>query len=107
MRYELATGLLVIQHNFPSGSNHRALVDINLILDTPGKVDTDTGSWVNVIGYITATTLLGPAKVTENLKTSATSIQAIALWSARSINIKEYENALVDHQAEYNQALTN
>lgn len=93
----------MVQHNFPLGANFKALIDINLLHSLKG-VDTDIGSWINVIGYI-AVAKPGGIRVTDIQETSATSVQAIVLWPAGSINIKEYEKTISDHQAEYNQAL--
>ena len=60
------------------------------------KEHLETGAWINVVGYLTS-----PVKVaakTGDRTIELPTIQAIMLWSADSINLGEYEKALLDRQ---------
>jgi len=88
---------LTLEHNYPQGSHHKALVDVNLLLSTLKSNDTRIGEWVNILGYITPT----PPETQNIIIGSITSgeprlsmVQAILLWSAGSVRLQEYERSL-------------
>ena len=71
-----------------------AQVDIELLLETLKREDIQIGEWVNVIGYIQQA-VEGEGKTAAAGKDSTQiRIQAIMLWSAGRINLREYEKAL-------------
>jgi hypothetical protein len=90
----MSIATLTLEHDFPSGSIHKALVDVNLLLSNLQSTDTRIGEWVNVMGYITAP----PSNQHRNPEDRKTNIfvQAIVLWSAGGVKLDEYENVLAD-----------
>jgi hypothetical protein len=83
-----------LEHKFPPGSNHEALVDVNHLLGTLHSTDTRVGEWVNVMGYITVPSSKQDRRSED--KQANVSVQAIVLWSAGSVKVDEYEKSLVD-----------
>jgi hypothetical protein len=83
-----------LEHQFPSENNHKALVDVNLLLGTLHSTDTRVGEWVNVMGYITAPS--SKQHRSSEDKQVNVSVQAIVLWSSGSVKLDEYEKFLVD-----------
>ena len=90
-----------------------ALVDVNLILETLEREDTQVGAWVNVMGYMEGvlkeeeeereqregqgkTRLAMERRTTAGKGRSAVRVhvQAIMLWSAGGLKIGEYERIL-------------
>ena len=55
LAYNAQIGLLELAHAYPpslSSSNVRAMVDVNIILETMKKEDFEIGAWINVVGYV-------------------------------------------------------
>ncbi|KXJ90958.1 CST complex subunit Ten1 [Microdochium bolleyi] len=92
--YCTKSATLSLQHNFPHGSAHTALVDIRLLLENLGLEHVGYGSWVHVIGYITPSTVTRLTTEDECKPSSHTCIQAVLLWAAHDLNLPSYENAL-------------
>ncbi|KAL2045664.1 hypothetical protein N7G274_002094 [Stereocaulon virgatum] len=100
--YTLRTGILELQHAYLPSSSHKrvlALVDVNLLLETLKREDTQVGAWVNIIGYVEGLVKEGKTRekdVEEGSDEGPTymRVQAIMLWSAGGVNIGEYERAL-------------
>lgn len=87
-QYHHSSALLSLFHRFPSPQdNHIAWVDISQLLDSVNQQHLEVGAWLNVIGY-----------VAPSSSKSCTRIQAIMLWSAGSINLQQYETALLQRQ---------
>ena len=84
--------MLTVEHKYPPGSDHQALVDVRLLLENLESTDTRIGEWVNIIGYV-ATASPSSNDGIVSLK-NATCVQAIVFWSAGSINLEEYEKGL-------------
>jgi Telomere capping, CST complex subunit len=89
--YSVSSGILTLRHDHPIGEAKKQLtivnVDIGLLLQSLKSTDTQVGEWVNVIGYVTAPSA-------SSLISDAKAVQALILWSANSIHIKEYEEAM-------------
>lgn len=100
------TGHLTIEHNYPHGTEmelpRRTTVDINLILSTT-KIDVlQSGSWINIIGYVRHKPLLKTQQTrpgrTGTLQRQST-VQAVLVWSAGAVHVEDYEKTLEDHLA--------
>ncbi|KAI9778457.1 MAG: hypothetical protein M1839_008103 [Geoglossum umbratile] len=102
--YKTATGILTLQHAYPSPGPHlpTAYVDIHLPLSTLKPTDTQFGEWVNVIGYVTegspppGSSGGDKRNAPKGKERMAASVQAIILWSAGTIDVGEYERVLED-----------
>ncbi|TVY22261.1 hypothetical protein LHYA1_G009040 [Lachnellula hyalina] len=88
--YSTKTATLTLEHNYPPGQTLRALVNIDLILNTIKSHETRTGEWVNVMGYIQAESQPKHSVINE----SGVPVQAIVLWSSSSLNLQTYERSL-------------
>ncbi|KAL1840045.1 hypothetical protein VTJ49DRAFT_916 [Mycothermus thermophilus] len=87
----LASGVLTLEHRVSGQARPvRALVDVNLILESLGWQQTRAGEWVNVIGYITDPPgePHGNGPAYGGLTVHA---QAILLWSAGPVDPQQYE----------------
>ena len=75
-------------------------MDIYLPLPTLKPTDTQFGEWVNVIGYVTDGSSLpgnsGTTKRNSPNRERAASVQAIMIWPAGAIDVREYEQVLED-----------
>lgn len=112
-RYNVSTGTMELQHAYPSPPHIPtvALVDVNVILESLEREDTQVGAWVNIMGYVERSlkegkreqgqaqgrTLLAKDKRKWELeapKAVRVKVQAIMLWSAGGVKIGEYERTL-------------
>ncbi|KAI9711363.1 MAG: hypothetical protein M1812_007212 [Candelaria pacifica] len=100
--YSTVTGTLLLKHDYPTSSPGPATarVNIDLVLSNIKATDTQIGEWVNIIGYITAPT---PGRKNASLNRSIkdsnrVNVQAIALWSAGSIKLGNYERILEERK---------
>ena len=112
-RYTLSTGVLELQHAYatPSDTSIVASVDVNVILESLNREDTQVGAWVNVMGYVEEVAKerkrerghgqgqSGSAnstrdRVRERPRAVRVRVQAIMLWSAGGLKIGEYESTL-------------
>ncbi|KAL9611569.1 MAG: hypothetical protein Q9167_003788 [Letrouitia subvulpina] len=90
--YDASTGTLTVHHAYPPPPHKCAvaLVDVNILLSTLKSTDTQTGEWINVIGYVQEREVeLGNKEVR---------VQAIMLWSAGSIKLTDYEEAVKERK---------
>ena len=81
-------------------------MDVNLLLETLRREDTQVGAWVNVVGYLEGIVKEGKrGKMRETERDVEAQqgdaapvvyvrVQAIMLWSAGGVKIGEYEKAL-------------
>lgn len=91
-KYDISSAVLTLEHKYPPGSDHKALVDVKLLLETLESTHTRIGEWVNIIGYV-ARASPSANHATVSLE-NATSVQAVIFWSAGSIKLEEYEKCL-------------
>ncbi|MDI1485261.1 MAG: hypothetical protein OHK93_000398 [Ramalina farinacea] len=111
--YDTSSGFLELQHAFPESSTRtvRALVDVNVILETLRRDDLEVGAWVNVLAYVqpdqaesdlkrlSSERLRGkhsPPGATSRSGSSTINVklQAVMLWNAGAIKIADYERAV-------------
>ncbi|KAI9670487.1 MAG: hypothetical protein M1817_004354 [Caeruleum heppii] len=99
-RYLVSSGCLSLHHAFPvSGPLVEASVDVNVLLSTLKSTDTQTGEWLNVIGYVNGTSVVEERKRGRQREAmQVVHVQAIVLWSAGSIKLGEYERILHERQ---------
>ncbi|MCJ1231338.1 hypothetical protein MMC12_008015 [Toensbergia leucococca] len=105
--YTTATGTLTLQHAYPPPPHlgTTALVDINLLLENLKATDTQIGEWVNIVGYVERWPE-GSRQGKRHWKPGGQNnpscmVQAIMLWSATSVRLREYEDAL-ERRLEFN-----
>lgn len=104
--YDDNTGQLTVQHDYPRGTDvespKRTIVDINLTLNTTKLDVLQSGSWINIIGYVRRTSL-PDTQQTRSGHTVApqrqATVQAVLVWSAGVLRVEEYEKTLEDHLA--------
>ncbi|KAL9117296.1 MAG: hypothetical protein Q9187_006168 [Circinaria calcarea] len=104
-KYSTPTGMLDLRHTYPppaiaTGSvpEVTAMVDVNLLLSSLKATDTQTGEWVNVIGYVDPNDgeRIQIGKRSGNTRASTViRVQAVMVWSAGAIKIEEYEKAVM------------
>ncbi|CZT01763.1 uncharacterized protein RAG0_09222 [Rhynchosporium agropyri] len=88
--YSTKTAILTLEHNYPPGNSLKIQLDVNLLITTLKSNETQTGVWVNVMGYITDTGMpKAPGEDKKNI-----SVQALVLWSAGPFNLVGYEKSL-------------
>ena len=89
--YNSQKGILELTHAYPSsidGPIIRAIVDVNVILETMRRDDLEAGAWVNVLGYVQGRKKnAGDGAVSVN-------VQAIMIWGAGSVELGKYETAV-------------
>jgi len=114
--YTLSTGTLTLQHAYPPPPHRCATVqvDANLLLENMKSTDARVGEWLNVIGYIErgASKTQGPKDLEEGSRIrkrkprtedvvergGEVKVQAVMLWSAGAIKLREYEKHLEDRK---------
>ncbi|EDN94733.1 predicted protein [Sclerotinia sclerotiorum 1980 UF-70] len=50
--YDRTSAVLTLEHNFPVDNGFKALVNIQLLLNSVKSHETRIGEWVNVVGYV-------------------------------------------------------
>jgi hypothetical protein len=68
----------------------KALVDVNLLLNTLKTHENQIGEWVNVIGYVERT----KKQNTMSDDDLEVRVQALVLWSSGPFNLQGYERSL-------------
>ncbi len=94
--YSTNAAILTLEHNHPVGNTLKALVDVNLLVDTMKSNETRVGEWLNVMGYTKPESISTRSKDNQ----PGVTIQAIALWSAGPLNLKGYERSLDQQSAD-------
>jgi hypothetical protein len=99
--YQTPSGTLVLKHNYPPSSASSTITHVNIdhVLETVKSTDIQVGSWVNIIGYVTAGEKIAKQPTArQSLKAKdpprQPHVQAIVLWSAGSVNLDAYEKAV-------------
>lgn len=118
--YALSTGILTLQHAYPSPPHPCATVrvDARILLENMKSNDTRIGEWVNVMGYIERGARIGsaaqdagsgPRAATSaeiehaivgnpDVRAREMRVQAVMLWSAGAIRLGEYESNLEERK---------
>jgi len=99
-KYEVSTGTLILEHNYPLGAPEPAVidVDINLLLETVKTTDLQVGAWLNVLGYVRyrSSAAVERGSATSPLERRSIYVEAVMIWAAGAIRIGEYERVLRD-----------
>ena len=81
-----------------------AVVDINLLLEMVKGTDLQSGEWVNIMGYVRSKQEhfnKGRDRAPERFKSiEIVDVQAVMLWSAGTLKIEDYEQALACRTAQ-------
>ncbi|MCJ1412395.1 hypothetical protein MMC19_006489 [Ptychographa xylographoides] len=99
-KYSSSTGRVHLQHAYPTPSPGKeavtvsAVVDVNLLIETLKSTDTQTGEWVNVIGYVGDKNSTGTRTARTEPGSKEVQVQALMVWSAGALRIEEYEKAV-------------
>ena len=101
--YDVSTASLLLEHTFPQSATPvpTASVNVRLVLESTKADDLQTGSWLNVIGYVRKPVQRRKKanSSTNEAKTAAVPVvQAILVWGAGAIKVAEYEAALVSQR---------
>lgn len=103
--YETAKGCLHVEHAYPHNvvPTPRAYVDVNLVLETVSSKLLQSGSWVNLIGYVKSEPIVrGRPKRTrpDPMEVhSVPEIQAVLLWDAGIIRAEDYESTMEEQRS--------
>ena len=76
-------------------------MDVKILLETLKTTDTQIGEWVNVMGYVEGHdkgSKPGKERVGRRMDVGFAKVQAIMLWSAGSVNLGEYEQAVSERK---------
>jgi hypothetical protein len=97
--YNAASGRLLVEHAYLNPATpRRAHVDVNIVLEASKRDVAREGTWLNVIGYVrTESTYRGTNN--DNTEQCLPVVQAVLMWDAGAIDVKNYEKIL-QQQAE-------
>lgn len=106
LAYSEKSGELLVEHNYPRDVSFtpatKAMIDMNLILETIHPEVLQTGSWINIIGY----TRQKPDQRFRHSKAVRTrvagglpEVQAVLAWSAGAVRVDNYEKTIERHLA--------
>ncbi|KAF2230703.1 hypothetical protein EV356DRAFT_508334 [Viridothelium virens] len=96
--YDSLNGRLIVRHDYPHTSSNItiACVDIEHLLESINSLDMSKGAWVNLVGYKTPPSRLDLGTVQNSTQTERhVYLQAVMIWSAGALKLKEYEEALI------------
>jgi hypothetical protein len=110
--YTVATGYLLLEHNYPRNKTSVVSVDINALLEEVTAETLRVGTWLNVVGYVRD---LEPVQPTSSFSSSPEDvnrpnerpptvpprpvyIEAIMVFPAGAIALGEYERILRNSQ---------
>ncbi|KAI0996207.1 hypothetical protein K3495_g11972 [Podosphaera aphanis] len=80
--YSTEEAVLTLEHNYPPGNPVKVQLDVNLTLETMKSSHCQSGSWVNVIGYI------------QSEASSTVYVQAVLIWLLGPSSLDAYERSL-------------
>jgi Telomere capping, CST complex subunit len=109
--YDISLAQLNVEHTYPTEDPPTCVVrvDLSLVLETVHRDALDTGSWVNIIGYVKVSTSgKNKRKRSSHIEVNPTPevvVQAVLLWTAGSLRIGEYERALERQKDERKKAI--
>lgn len=102
VEYDVKTGTVLLTHHYPASSASQtvARVNIDLVLESIESSSIQIGSWVNVIGYISAKTVQSAHQAeVRNIPVNAeVAVRAILLWGAGDFKLKSYEDRLQERK---------
>jgi hypothetical protein len=110
--YTVATGYLLLEHNYPRSKTSVVSVDINALLEEVTAEALRVGTWLNVVGYVREIESVQPTSSFSstpedaNLPNERPStvpprpvyIEAIMVFPAGAIALGEYERILRNSQ---------
>lgn len=91
--YNVTTGHLILEHNYPRQKRSRDAVikvDINPLLETVTSEELRVGAWLNVLGYV--------RRKEQSSGVREDSIEAIMVFQAGAVALGEYERVVRDAQ---------
>lgn len=81
--YVINTATLRLKHQVSSSDTPKiANVNIEHLLESIKRNETEIGSWLNVIGYV------------ERRKEKGIYVQAVAVWDAGNVDVNAYQEAV-------------
>ena len=94
-------GHLLVEHAYPTDAKPtpRAVVDVNLVLETIKGEILENGRWINVIGYVRS----GKERYDRRKKKADVSrkdmiqdvlVQAVLIWDAGIMRPQDYEKTM-------------
>lgn len=89
--YLPTTATLILNHDFPPGSEANAFVQLDLVLENISSEHIRVGEWVNVVGYLTAHVLRKETRSDSH----DVHVQALLLWPTGPLDIQRYERSLI------------
>ncbi|KIY02494.1 uncharacterized protein Z520_00959 [Fonsecaea multimorphosa CBS 102226] len=102
VQYDAMKGHILLEHAYPRNASPtpRIWVDINLVLENVKPAVLDPGTWVNVIGYIRASTPQTGKESVKRLQNvlDTVFVQAVLIWDAIAVRIEDYEDILEDQR---------
>ncbi|KAF7512757.1 hypothetical protein GJ744_000324 [Endocarpon pusillum] len=101
--YDVLTALLVLEHAYPQDLPQvpRVSVDLSLVLESLRPDQLQSGTWLNIIGYVSKcapTKNRVPVPGRMSMGTGRSSIQALVVWNAGALRIGDYEKILSQQQ---------
>ncbi|KIX07626.1 uncharacterized protein Z518_02279 [Rhinocladiella mackenziei CBS 650.93] len=101
LQYDVLNGQLLLEHAYPKNAHPvpRVSVDVSLVLESTASSALRHGCWINVIGY-TQNSGVHARKRKDSLhrRDEVVSLQAILIWDAGSLRIRDYENTLEEQR---------
>jgi hypothetical protein len=106
LEYNPSECQLTVEHAYPGNatSTPRAVVDVNVILETANSQELRDGSWINVIGYLQHVPDLQGRRQQRRNSTGGKGddqlavVQAVLIWDAGAIRASEYEKVMEEHR---------
>ena len=102
LEYDVMKGHLLVEHAYPTDTEPtpKALIDVNIILGTIKGAMLETGSWINVIGYVKGRQQTQKVTTGKSLEANLPRmsgevlVQAVLVWDAGAMQINEYEKTM-------------
>lgn len=89
---------LTVAHYYPKElpKASEVAVDIQLVLESIKNHELQVGCWLNVIGYVRRPQRKRKRqqKTSEIVDNGGTTVQAVMLWDAGTLNVDNYERVL-------------
>ena len=96
--YDEATGCLEVQHRYKDQPKQftKAIINIEIVLESISRDMLSTGNWINVIGYVKShgSKMSKRSSLSKKSSFEPPVVQAVLLWDAGAIKVPEYERAI-------------